>query len=387
MGPVVRVSISRHRRDHASGIGAVEVLLATGCVLLLAAAFLPQLQGLRERARASGCRENLRRIGQSLGVYHQRHLGLPPGYFPSDYRIDEEGGATWRANQPSYAWSAFLLPQLGYESLHESLAVDLAGLPRVIEHPRGETLLRTPIAEYRCSSDHIGESMDSAPLLGYHRALDRRRQAIHGGAASYVGNGGYFELNHPLYLAPPSKWEKQFQKKTGPNNGVFHVASHLHHRQIADGLSQTIAVGERAWFQGSATWVGTANVRGVKVGDTGMSLGRVWTRINEVPQQAASIVTGNPPVVVDRVNKFLVERSQHARNGFGSYHPGGAHFLMADGSVQFLGNDIDFANTIPAAGANPLLPIPNVQRLGLFQKLGVRNDSLQPTKDSAKAAQ
>ncbi len=39
--------------------------------------------------------------------------------------------------------------------------------------------------------------------------------------------------------------------------------------------------------------------------------------------------------------------------GFRSCHPGGANFLMAEGSVRFLQQSIDAVNYIPQGGAPP----------------------------------
>ncbi len=365
--------------------GLTEVLFLSGAACLVVAILLPQILSLRASARRWSCQDNLRQMGLAMDAYQEKHLSLASGYVPSGYMIDQDGAATWGWNEPSYAWSALLLADLGHQELYESLAIENGDLPAVIQNPARAAMLRSPVAEYRCVSDHLGEAMDSAPLPRYQRSLDRGSGSVYAGASSYVGSAGYFELQHPFYLAPPNQWSKQFQKATGRNNGLFYPASRVHRRQIVDGLSQTIAVGERAWYQGSANWVGTANIRGVSVGDGGMCLGRVWWRINELPQSATSEMTGQPPTLVTRENGLTVGQPHTARNGFGSYHLGGANFLMADGSVRFIDDQIEFQNTIPVEGANPLDPIPDIDQLGLFQKLGIRNDSLQ-TSDRASGA-
>lgn len=356
--------------------GIAEVLVAFGCLSVAAAVGLPQLLQWRETNRCNACQKNLQQIGIALDAYHLSNRSYPPGYSPGDYHTDGDGVASWRYDMPSFAWSAFLLPYLESTELHQQLDVGSGNLLAVVNDPLRHSSLRTVIPSYCCGSDQLGEAMDSAPLPPYHRALDRGHGTVFGGAGSYVGNGGYFELNHPLLLAPPQQWIRQIEAQSGPNNGVFHVASKLHRRQIVDGLAQTIAVGERAWYQGGASWVGTANVCGVAVGDTGVSLGRFWWKINEVPHSALPSSAAHRPVVVTKKNGLLIGASYTSRDGFGSYHPDGANFLMCDGSVRFISDDIEFRNTIPVNGANPMEPIPSSDQLGLFQKLGIRNDSL-----------
>jgi prepilin-type processing-associated H-X9-DG protein len=58
-----------------------------------------------------------------------------------------------------------------------------------------------------------------------------------------------------------------------------------------------------------------------------------------------------------------------ASRGFSSRHTGGVYFLFADGRVQWVSENIEFNNVQPAQ-QNPN------ENLGLFQRLGRRNDSL-----------
>lgn len=101
--------------------------------------------------------------------------------------------------------------------------------------------------------------------------------------------------------------------ETGPQqgNGCFFRNSRIRFDDIRDGLSNTLLVGERSSRLDSATWVGA--VPGAE-----RRSARVVGRAGRVPN--------------DVLNDF---------SDFSSHHPFGANFLMADGSVRLISDEID----------------------------------------------
>jgi prepilin-type processing-associated H-X9-DG protein len=113
-------------------------------------------------------------------------------------------------------------------------------------------------------------------------------------------------------------------------DGVFFRNSRIRHRDITDGTSHTIAVGERAYRLGDATWVGA--VTGAKMfpdsDDGEIAAPHLKPSLAMVLSHAG---LGNGP------NSPTSEIDQ-----FYSLHGGGVNFVFADGHVVFLPQTIDY---------------------------------------------
>mgnify|MGYP003344918406 FL=1 len=97
----------------------------------------------------------------------------------------------------------------------------------------------------------------------------------------------------------------------GAGNGMFFRSSRLGMRDILDGTSKTLLVGERHGRLGGSTWAGVV---------TGAKAARI--RIVGVADHTPN----------DRHHHF---------DDFTSNHPTGVHFLVGDGSVQRIDDTID----------------------------------------------
>ncbi|WDI41067.1 DUF1559 family PulG-like putative transporter [Bremerella sp. P1] len=264
----------------------VELLVVIAIIGVLIALLLPAVQQAREAARRIQCNNNLKQIALSLHNYHDTFQGMPPVYI---YLGDDD---------PVWAWSALLLPFAEQENIFNALTPGQVTLKQAINDPAKLPVLQQTVDFYRCPSD-------PAPEL-----------STKGTAGEFLARSNYPGVN---YTGPRSRMTI--------GNGIFGVRNlSTRFRDITDGTSNTLMVGERAGtLYGSdpdsyTHWAGFGN------GDTDNS------SFKGVFEVAGS--TGFP------INEPSTTDWQY-RSWFSSHHPGGAQFAMGDGSVQFLPETID----------------------------------------------
>ena len=109
-------------------------------------------------------------------------------------------------------------------------------------------------------------------------------------------------------------------------NGIFYRNSHTRFQDIADGVSTTLAVGERAALFCPTPWAGV------------VSDGTVRTNVNS-PSFVAAIEEA-PVMVMARTNLYPLNQDYSTPYDFYSPHPVAGMFLFADGSVRALRFDL-----------------------------------------------
>jgi prepilin-type N-terminal cleavage/methylation domain-containing protein len=269
--------MSRYR-----GFTLVELLVVIAIIGLLVALLLPAVQAAREASRMASCKNNMKQIGLAVHNYHDVQRRLPPGWITNAGPEDPNG----------WGWGAFILAQMEQRPLLDQIRFDLP-----IDHPLNQQVRETVVETYLCPTDTI----------------DSRFQ-IHGGADDEFANQD--QIGTPLFLVAKSNYAGVFgfseiEDVPSAGEGTFFHNSRLTFASIVDGLSNTYVVGERSSKRGSSVWTGVIpNANG--------ALARIVGTADHTP---------NHP-------------DQHF-DDFGSYHMQGAHFLVGDGSVQRINNEID----------------------------------------------
>lgn len=314
------------RRTRSRGFTLIELLVVIAIIAVLIALLLPAVQQAREAARRTQCRNNLKQIGLALHNYHDQYQVFPPGCGLSSQSPDPGYAVnlTTANRAASYGWATYILPNLDQASLFNALNVNSLELCLLMQQAALRPLSQTSITAYRCPSD-------VAPATNNQRAFTNAIFANTApGTSSYVGvHGTRWSHGDDWILSQKDPF------------GIFWPASRIGVRDITDGASNTLMVGERNWDFLSAVWIGTRNYAGN--GDIGLrqNLGITNWQIN-MP-------------------------GTNAPRAFHSAHVGGTHFLLADGSVRFVSQNIDFDNT-------QAIPGDPRSMVGTYQRLGMRND-------------
>jgi len=277
------------------GFTLVELLVVIAIIGILIALLLPAVQAAREAARRASCSNNLKQIGLACHMYQDTWKVLPAGWFGYN---PSNGQPHW-FGLPGWGWAARILPYMEQGNVYKNLVH--FELP--ITHPTNAEAKVFPIATFRCPSDIGGKTFQlakgaKAPCLDSTAGFP-----VELATGNYIGMFGTLDL-HDLCAPAGSRCE---------GDGTFFLNRGVGFQEITDGLSQTIIVGERSSKIAPSTWVG------------------VVTCGEHSPARVVGMATAPP-------NSLQGEDPFH---NFSSFHPGGVHFLLGDGSVRFFSENIE----------------------------------------------
>ncbi|MCG6154223.1 DUF1559 domain-containing protein [Rubinisphaera margarita] len=313
----MRISPRRFRlRD---GFTLIELLVVIAIIAVLVALLLPAVQQAREAARRSSCKNNLKQIGVALHNYHDTFSVLPPGYIVRNIAPSAMASMETAQNGPGFAWGTMLLPMLEQSALYDNMNFDLNSN----QSPNVDNG-RQSIATFLCPSD-------PAPLTF---TVNDGTSDLELASANYVGVMGYGSVS----MAPGSPMGK----------GPFYRNSSTRFRDITDGTSQSMLVGERRaehdFIQGmnavdsNSTWYAAVPNVERPAGMMSMPMMTEWQGslvLGHVGQPAMTTPMSMPAM-------FHTPNTTNHIVNFSSPHQGGMQFVMADGSVHFLSENVYF---------------------------------------------
>jgi prepilin-type N-terminal cleavage/methylation domain-containing protein len=267
-----------------SGFTLVELLVVITIIGILIAMLMPAVSASRETARRTECARNMMRIGAALQSYEDANTVYPPG------TVNPEGPIHNRAQGNHLGWIAAILPYLDEKTVFDHIDAN-AG----VYDPKNADARAIRISKLLCPSD-----ADNLPALV--------------GASSYAGC--HNDVESPI---------------DADNHGVFFLNSKIAPKDITDGLSHTLFVGEKRIDKTDLGWMS----------GTRATLRNAGTAINATPiiEDLPSEIGGDAAKSTETAAGGSTDSDLWV-GGFGSAHPMGAQFLLGDGAIRFINRSI-----------------------------------------------
>lgn len=309
------------RKLHPQGFTLVELLAVIAIVGILVGLLLPAVQAAREAVRRLNCKSNLKQVGLALHLYHDTHQKLPR----LAYGGQAMGVVRPFTYRPGYIWAVYCLPYLEQSQLYDKLAPNAPdNFEAATMSPEKRQLLQTPLTVFRCPSDTGPALNDKQPFRYFDDTIATSNYVA---SIGLPGQGAFDR----------TRWGRGYSIK-----------------HFSDGTGVTFLLGERAYGDVAGTGDGCASVWS-GVFDVAISSGS--SIYCDLVLKAASFQTN----VQMQTGKF--DHRNRPVLAATSWHPGGADFCMADGSVRFVSEDIESYRN----GNTP-------DTWGVYQRLAAIND-------------
>jgi len=316
-------------RRKPAGFTLVELLVVIAIIGILIALLLPAVQAAREAGRRISCANNFKQVGLALHNYHGSFRTFPLG---AD-RLQSGGRGPW-----GFSWAMRVWPYIEQTNVYDLIERDWTGWAY-----RGNQVYLNGVAinAMWCPSS-------TCPMF-----TNGRNVTTPTGAEIFIGT-----IVGIAGAIPDKPDSNRHDPASSPPedrhawNGILAAHTCVRIAEITDGTTNVMIVGETSdWGHHVADLSKDYDIRGQYPHGPLMGTARGAldpSRINGDPRVFNTTVINSYPL-----NSKLASGGACSNSGMRgtnydnnipiqSAHPGGAHVLMADGSVHFADESIAF---------------------------------------------
>ena len=334
-------------RSHRQGFTLIELLVVIAIIAVLVALLLPAVQQAREAARRSTCKSKLKQLGLAMHNYHDTHtLFVPSAVSLGWCRLSGPG----LPNIQNKNGLALLLPYVDQAPIYNQLNQSAAHSDQDTGFCCGYTgntdgvlgidfipnarLMGTFLDIFSCPSDN-GRQIETGSAYGPAPGLNGAMTNYDfSSSRSVLGDCDYWQKQSTAvrFIVGHNSNSKMGSVTDGTSNTIMFAETT---REIANG--DGVPWGYRGWGQSGADVTGGLNVWDIPSGSTNPAVGVLnsWGQV-------------------------------------GSLHTGGAHITLADGSVRFISENINYSTLLNLARMSDGNPIGKILMDSTYVKDVVR---------------
>ncbi|MFY9251937.1 MAG: DUF1559 domain-containing protein [Fuerstiella sp.] len=314
--------------NRTRGFTLIELLVVIAIIAILIALLLPAVQQAREAARRTQCKNNLKQFGLAFHNYHDVFNVFPYASTFSDGPAGADRGETYLRSNGRSVWFQLILPYLEQGALYQSFNLNIGpndGANRALIADKFFSMATCPSSPLATSGKRIDGANFADVSVGVQSGMyrpsagpsrnDAGNKDCQQNPDSQTANSANFCSKNTGGVE--GGWRRPHQNSSGARGMFARGVTKIGIRDVTDGTTNTIMLGETKPHYNP--------------------FGSIWA--HNVPAAMFHLKINSSFLKAREKNQTV---SWPDTTGYASYHTGGAQFLLVDGSVQFLSENMDY---------------------------------------------